>query len=130
GAGKTGRDHRVTGVVIGGRSGDRDAVAHRPRCTGESCGLLLVVTLGDERRTQPESLRLDDLVDEISRRPGLAGQRVEAQFPQDRRIRALSYLALLKHVLIQPGRVRPHAQRSSVGTWCTRYRLPRCLMSA
>ncbi|MEI2790494.1 MAG: hypothetical protein V9E93_16675 [Steroidobacteraceae bacterium] len=66
-------------VHVGGRGGDAERVAHGPGRPREGRGVLHVEPLGDERRAQPERLRLAHLGDEGSGIGRVAGERVEAE---------------------------------------------------
>ena len=74
-----GGDHRVAGVVVGGGGDDGHPLAHRAGRAREHAGLLLVEPLRDERRAQTQAFGRPDLVDEIPRGVGVAGQSVEAE---------------------------------------------------
>ena len=72
-------DDRVAGVVVGRRGGDvqrRRDRADRARQRGR---LLDVEALRDEHPAEAEPLAVGDLRDQVARRLGRAGQRVEAE---------------------------------------------------
>jgi hypothetical protein len=66
GAGQPGRDHRVAGVVVGGRRDDGELLADRSGRPGQDADLLLVEPLGQEDRAEAESLAGADLAHQVA----------------------------------------------------------------
>ena len=78
--GQAGGDHRVAGVVIGGRGDDGQLLADRTRGPGQDADLLLVEALRQEDRAEAHRLGGAHLVDQVAGAVGLSGQSVETQF--------------------------------------------------